>query len=321
VPRALEIVQRLGDALAGIDREAAYRKGMAERADIDQTEAQATAALALARDRQLDAEKKERERAAAEEIRRREAELNDPTKLPSAAIMEAGFGDEYAGLQLGRTRAQEFGHLETIGTPSQMFGDELMTPQQSHEAARIAAMEAQAPASALASRRTGNQPMEIVIDDQGNTVYVPRAQAAGQRVGARPSTGSSGAAQPGGLTVAAQSAIYRQAAGAFGGTYDPVTGRFGGLDPDSVTKMQRVASRATAIVRDQGLDIATAVDQALQEARTAAEAGGEIPPQFGAALDESAPPPGIPQGSTLIGHTANGAPVYRTPDGQQLVAE
>lgn len=320
MPHAREVVQRLGDALAGVDREAAYRKGMAERADIDQTEAQTDAALALARDRRLDAEKKERQRAAEEEIRRREADLNDPTKAPGAAIMEAGFGDEFAGLQLGRTRAQDFTQSETIATPSQMFGDEIMSPQQSHEAARVAAMEAQAPGSAVAARRTGNVPLEITIDAQGNTVYTPRPEAAGMRVGARPSN-AAGAQTTGGLRTADASLIYRQAAGLFGGTYDPLTGRFAGLDPEGAQSVQRIASRASVIFKAGGVDHATAVDQALDEAQSAEATGGEIPPQFGDALDETTPPPGIPQGSTLIGHTRSGAAVYQTPDGQQLVAE
>lgn len=280
-----DVVQNLGDALAGVDREAAYRKGMAERADIDQTEAQTEAAMQLARDRRMDAEKKERQRAAEEALREQAATLNDPNALSGVDVMAAGMGDEYAGLQLGRTRAQDFQQSETIATPSQMFGDEIMTPQQSHEGARIAAMEAQAPASALASRRTGNQPMEIVIDDQGNTIYMPRAQAAGERVGARPSTAQGAAGNAGGLPASVSSLIFREASALYGGTYDPLTGRFAGLDREGAANVQRIASRASVIFKGGGVDPQTAIDQALEEARALEPTGG-IPPQFGDALEQ-----------------------------------
>src|SRR3972149_730368 len=179
------VMQSLGDAISGVDREGAYRKGMAERADIDQTEAQTEAAMALARDRQLDSEKKERERAAAQALREQQADLNDPGKVSTMDLMESGFGAEYSAAQQGRGHAQDYLQKETIGTPSQGMGDEVFTPEQTQEALRVAAMEAQAPAAAVASRRPGAQQFEMVLQPDGSSAYVPRPEAAGQTVGGR----------------------------------------------------------------------------------------------------------------------------------------
>jgi hypothetical protein len=294
---APQVLQSLADAIGGVDREGMYRKGMAERADIDATEAQTEAAIQLARDRRLDAQEKERVAAAQEElreqIRRAQAEAPpgsrgmDQTALDPFNVMQAGFGDEYAGQQQGRLRAQEYNFRERVGEPTTMaLGEEIeqIDPALAHEMLRESSLEALAPASALATRRM-DPSFEMVLQPDGSSIYLPSEQAGGQPVGGRPSQAGGSAANAGGLTTAVQSAIYRQSAGLFGGTYDPLTGRFAGLDREGMANVQRLASRASTIMRAGGIDIATAVDQALNEAQQAAAAGSEIPPQFGDAVD------------------------------------
>lgn len=300
-----DVLQNLGDALSGTDRGAAYRKGMAERANIDATEAQTQASMALARDRRIDSEKKLREQAAADELRRREKELNDPEKVSGIDVMEAGFGDEYANLQLGRGRAQEYNLRGTVAEPSVMpgLGDELVTAPQA-EAGRGAALEALAPAAALASRRPGSANLEMVQQPDGSSIYVPRREAVGQTVGGRPSTASGSGPGSSGIKTADSSLLFRQSSALFGGTYDPTTGRFAGLDKESAAKVQRIASRASAIFKRGGIDHATAVDQALDEMQ---QAGG-IAPQFGDELQDVQP-----GADEFDGQTATG------PDGEKVI--
>jgi hypothetical protein len=282
-----DVMQSFGDALSGTDREAAYRKGMSERATIDHTEAQTEAALQLARERRFQAEKLERQRAAEEALREQEATLNDPTQVSGVDVMAAGFGDEYSGLQTGRGRAQEYNLRETIAQPSagMGLGDEL-DPATAHEYEREAALEALSPSAALGSRRM-DPTLVPVLQPDGSSIYMPRPDAPGQTVGGPPSRAAGGAGNPGGLRTADSSLIYRQASALFGGTYDPTTGRFASLDRDAAANVQRIASRAAVIFKAGGIDHATAVDQALDEMRAAAQTpGGTIAPQFGDALGD-----------------------------------
>lgn len=283
-----DVLQNFGDAIAGVDREAAYRKGMAERADIDATEAATQASLELARERRLNAEEKERQRAAAAALREQARTLNDPNAVSTIDLLESGFGDEYAGAQLGRTRAQEFDLRETVADPAivQGMGDEVFT-DPAQEAGRRAAQDALAPASAIASRRPGSQGVRTAYNEEGELVYFTTPELTSPAPADRPtaprSSASTGPASAGGVSLQAQSMLYRQAADTFGGTYDPSTGRFAGLDPDTQAKVIRLASRATELVR-RGADIATATDQALSEMQQAASTGTMIPPQFGDAV-------------------------------------
>lgn len=271
-----DVVQGLGDALSGTDRAGAYRKGVAERANIDHTEAQTDAAMALARDRRLDAEKKERQKAAEDAVREQQNKLNDPDEVPGADIMSAGLGAEYSGLQAGRAHAQTTREHQTVSTPAGLGDD-------TAEASRQAALESLAPATTIANQRpraAGNEPLEITIDENGNSVYTRRSDSVGQKPGARPSSGGAGVG-PGGIRSTDSGLIYRQSAGLFGGTYDPTTGRFAGLDRDSAAKVQRIASRASVIFKQGNIDHATAVYQALDEMKKAAAGGGDLAPQFG----------------------------------------
>lgn len=286
---APEVLQSLADAIGGVDREAAYRKGMAERSDIDLTQAQTDAALQMARDRRLDAERKERAAAAEEALREQLANLppgsTDHTGLDPFNVMASGFGDEYAGYEQGRGRAQEFNLRETVATPSMGMGlGDAIDPALSHEFDREAALEAMAPQAALASRRM-DPTLEPVLQPDGSSIYMRRPDAVGQPVGAPPSRAGGAATNAGGLSSAVSGLIYRQASQLYGGTYDPITGRFAGLDRNAAENVQRLASRASQIFIGGGVDPQTAVDQALDEMKRAAEAGSTIPPQFGDALE------------------------------------
>lgn len=288
---APEVLQSLADAIGGVDREGMYRKGMAERADIDLTQAQTDAALQLARDRRLDAQRKEREAAAQEALREQLANMEpgatDQTALDPFNVMVGGLGDEYAGLQLGRGRAQEYNLKETVATPSMGFGDEALAeldPAMAHEFQREAALEAMSPSSALATRRM-DPSYEMVLQPDGTSIYVPTELAGFRPVGGRPSQAGGSATNAGGLPSSVSGLIYRQSAGLYGGTYDPVTGRFAGLDREAAANVQRLASRASVIFKAGGVDPQTAVDQALEEMKAASAAGGTIEPQFGDALE------------------------------------
>lgn len=61
-------------------------------------------------------------------------------------------------------------------------------------------------------------------------------------------------------------AIYRQAVGMFGGTFDPVTGRVSGLDANQSSRVQAMAERASELYANQETNThAQAVAQAARE--------------------------------------------------------
>ncbi|MGM0614762.1 MAG: hypothetical protein ACQES7_04285 [Pseudomonadota bacterium] len=60
-------------------------------------------------------------------------------------------------------------------------------------------------------------------------------------------TRAEGDSGPQRLKSADTNAIYRQAAGIFGGTFDPTTGRVSGLDPSQSAKVQSVSERASEV--------------------------------------------------------------------------
>lgn len=67
--------------------------------------------------------------------------------------------------------------------------------------------------------------------------------------------------------VSAENAIYRQVVGAFGGTFDPVTGSIVGLDKDQASRVQGIAARASRSYVDGSgkVTIAEAVDGAMKD--------------------------------------------------------
>lgn len=259
-PRVAPVITRIGDALAGVDRQSAFLEGQEARANVDLRRAQAEAAMQQARERQ--------EAAAIERLRREarsrlvgldNAVLADPNTAPIADLILGELGQDFSQTMTGRGTAREYQIRDVVADPT--AGDD----------ARLAALEALAPTTAVNRRLTAllgldtrSEPMEIV-DENGQGILVPRSEAAGRPAGARPSTARSTA--QGGIRAADSSAIYRQAAGLFGGTYDPVSGRILGLDRSTSENVQRIASRASQLFLEGGIDHATAVDVALQELR------------------------------------------------------
>lgn len=89
------------------------------------------------------------------------------------------------------------------------------------------------------------------------------AQVGADGLEAPPSGGEDG--DGGGLSSSLQSLVFRQAAGLYGGTFDPVTGNLTGLDAKKTAKVQDVAARASRLMlTDPSLSAAEAVQEASQ---------------------------------------------------------
>lgn len=81
-----------------------------------------------------------------------------------------------------------------------------------------------------------------------------------------------------GIEAADANAIYRQSVGLFGGMFDPITGRIGGLNREQAEQVQGIAARASQIYQqNQGqMDHASAVEMALREVQ-GNSASGDAP--------------------------------------------
>lgn len=123
----------------------------------------------------------------------------------------------------------------------------------------------------LRGRERPTSALVPVLDDNGEEIWVTREQAVGRRK--RPPKSGSGS-DDGGLSAADTNAIYRQSAGLFGGTFDPITGRIAGLNREESQTVQSIAARASQMYMQAGgkLDHATAVERAFQEVRDGARA-------------------------------------------------
>lgn len=111
-----------------------------------------------------------------------------------------------------------------------------------------------------------SEPLVPVQHEDGTVTYEPRSEARGKK---RP-TPTSQLDKPFSMKATDTNSIYRQAAGLFGGMYDPMTGRIGGLNREQAQTVQGIASRASQIYMEGGgeVDHATAVDQAYKERRS-----------------------------------------------------
>lgn len=100
--------------------------------------------------------------------------------------------------------------------------------------------------------------------------------------------------QGGALKAADSNSIFRQAASLFGGQWDPVTGRFSGLEKDQAVQAQNIAARASEIYASEGVPHAVAVQQAFNEMAGggAPAPQGDGPVQIQTAEDYAALPPG-----------------------------
>jgi len=85
--------------------------------------------------------------------------------------------------------------------------------------------------------------------------------------------------------------IYRQAAGLFGGLYDPLTGRISGLNKEQSAQVQRISARAARIMKESSgeIDHASAVEEALN-----VEQGGGQPSTAGTGTVQRPQPAGPP---------------------------
>ncbi len=286
-----DTLTRLGDAIAGVDRQGAYLSGLETRGKLDYQRTATEAALELARQRRADTVRAQLENQAIQQLSEMETgQLANPDTAPLGLILAGKAGSDYAGGMLGRGRGQEFNLRQDVANPD--LG----------EAVRVAAMEALAPGSGISARNpSAPEPLEITVGPDGQTVYTPRSQAAGMTVGARPST----PAGAGGYKSADANAIYRQVGGLFGGFYDPITGGFGGLDPDQANRVQMVAARAEELFNAGDMGHTGAVLQALREYQGATGSTG---------LGQS-----IAAGAAGAGDVTEGATAVNPSTGERLI--
>jgi hypothetical protein len=150
--------------------------------------------------------------------------------------------------------------------------------------------------------RTPGRPLPVE-DEAGNITYASPDQAVGRRA-PKP---ASAQPKPFRFTASDTNAIYRQAAGLFGGIWDPEKQVIAGLDRDTAVRVQDIASRASqAYMAGAGeLDHSTAVYQALQPpdqtGSSPAPPGGDTP---------QPPPPG-----SVVRRKSDGAQFRVQPDG------
>jgi hypothetical protein len=273
-------LKKLSEALIGGDaaEERGYYTGQMQRSELDTSMETAH----LRREQRL---REEAERIMAQTKQGAQGRVagyeGGYEDMPISDLIVGGYGSDYAGVGQGRLRGQEHRMREGIADPS--VAEEL----------RIAQMEAIEPSTALVSRRepagsTRNPPSGYQWTETGELDVIPGGPAD------KPASG-------GGFKAADTNAIYRQSSGLFGGTYNPLTGQFTGLDRDQAEQAQRIASRASQIYAAGGVDHATAVDIALQEMRGP---GGIPAPSFGQDLgvdDGSSPTTDEYEGTTATG--------------------
>lgn len=258
------VLQRLGDAVAGVDRQGAAIQGMQDRALLDQrragiesSRAQTEAAFALAHQRRVQAEREQAEFEAAQAAH--DALLADPNAVPMGDLVLGNLGTSYSGATQGRLRTQEHGFRSTIADPTGGQADPALGEQ-----VRRAAAQAVYPNALARGEVDANAPLEIVMTDEGPR-FVQRPEAVGMAPGARPSAASTGAL--GGLEAADSNSIYRQAAALFGGTYDPATQSFTALDPETAVRAQAVAELGAELFVGGGATHPRAVGEAFRRLR------------------------------------------------------
>lgn len=254
-----DILQNLGDAVAGVDREAAFMEGQQARSEIDYTRSQTDAAIELARQRRAQAERE----LMINEARARVREM-DPAAMADQGmgdIVVSELGSSYAGATQGRLREQEHGFRGTIADPA---GD---------QATRIAAAQAVSP-SRLSGEGLGDEvAWEVVQGEDGNPVLVPAAQAGGRTPMTRlnPAANRAGSEGDGLFESADTNAIRGAVADYFGGTYDPITQRIGGLNPSQSQQALQITALASQLfgsgrAPDHGTAVAMAIVQLFPEA-------------------------------------------------------
>ena len=301
---ARDVVQGLGDALAGVNRNNEFLKGEQIGADVNEKRAQTEAAMGLARQRRIEAEVTEAKKQRQDQIAAQTAaQLADPDNAPLGAIIAAGAGSDYAGAMSGRNSAQQYRERATVATPAPL-GDTVA------EANRQAALEALAPASALQSQRPRSPGAPVVVkDEDGNDVFVAPADAPGKRPGSKP------AAQPG-PTTHMRDIEYLTAHGWSANDAQQMV-----MGPKANPEALYNAVLNAELRNFKSPEDAAATAKAMVATRFGADAAEGASQPRGPDPEAAGLPRGVPKGSKLIGHTKDGGEVYELPDGSKVVAE
>lgn len=310
------VLSDLGDAIAGVDRDAAFQSGQLKRAQVDSTEAQADAAMALAMQRRAQAEQEEMAKEARQRFEAAAAAAGfDPSQANIGDLVLGGMGSDYSGAMQGRNYGQQYDQRELVGTPAgSELGDMIVTDDM-----RYAAEDALSPTAAIASRRPRTSGAPIVVadpEDPNNTILIPN------QGGSAITVNTPSGPQP------ARPRARPPAAGS------------GPQDTNQKRNFEWLVNEL-GVERNEALRIATNTDvnpvQVYENARNRAlaqyaseedaHAAGMaavaqiptlqpplLPPEDDAGAD-------LPEGSKLVGHTRSGAEVYETPDGQRFVVE
>jgi hypothetical protein len=297
----LETAQRIGDAFAGVDREAAFRKGQYERAQYDtqlsmqsENEAQAQAAMATASERQKEAEIKESIRQARERVEQNARQfLSYGNPNVAADVALAGMGPDYAATMLGQERIQGNKLRDLVANP--MVGDQMREP----------ALEALAPGSAVTARY-GDPAVEMVMGPNGKPVWALRKNAPGQLVGYRPDDPSNGSGSGDGMFESADmNTLKSLVVWQYGGFMHPQTGEIIGIDPTVKPEALYVASRAAQIMQTYRVDHGTAVRAAMDEVKAGGMRTLQLPPPVSQpGTQMGAPPTAAPTAAPAAAPTA-----------------
>jgi hypothetical protein len=310
---AHDVVQSLGDALAGVDRNAQFLKGQELGATIDEKRSSTEAAMALAKQRRIDAEvveaKKQRDDAIAA---MNTAQLTDPNTAPIGTMIAAGRGSDYSGATEGLLHSQQLGERRTVETPAPL-GDDIA------EARRQAALEALAPASAIATQRGGGSPVIAQDpDNPGQDVYIPpRGGSPVQVTTPRGPSTARPASRPTPAPTRSREVDYLVGKG-----WDQHEAEQLVFGPKANPESLYNAVYAAEVRNFAKPEDAAKAAKAAVVARFGADAGEQATtPQRPRDPGEPQLPGGVPRGSRLYGHTKDGHEVYETPDGSKLVVE
>lgn len=326
---AHDVLQSLGDALAGVNRNTEFMKGEELGATVDEKRAQTDSAMANARHQRAEAEVSEALKARNDRLdAMKTAELTNPETAPIGLIIASGHGADFSGAMEGRLRGQEYNLRSTISTPPPL-GDDIAAATQAN-VGRSAAEDALAPASAIAGRdggRGGGAPI-IGYDEKGNAIYyTPKGTPVRQPGAGGPGTGPTIAAAP--RPVAPQPTSREK---------DTKFLISLGIDPDTAARLNYPEHDKDtpeafyntvfeSLMHDPVLSNPDKADAAARRAvenrygANAAAVLGNKPPLVPHGSEDASLPEGIPQGSKAVGQTRSGGTVYELPNGKRVVAE
>lgn len=271
----------------GPDRQGAFEEGRLKRAQTER----ALAAAAEARD------------AAIARSRLRGADFANPSNDTLFDLMVGGLGSDFASTMQGRLRGQEYGFRETIADPeTDMAARQYAAQAVAGRPVNYLDPMGQGGYADIRAPEAGVQmsPLGDALIDATQALAEQRRRTTGEPVVqvVDPDTGE---------------VVYRPRSEAIGMQAPPRAGQ---------PPLSRVGEEA--LLRDVVQYLGWTVDEEGNRVRDPALAQQqlqEILAQQPGAVGAEDLPPGIPPGSQLIGHTATGAPVYQTPDGQRLVAD